>query len=511
MADVGINPGAWTDPRMMLAQQLIQGSADTSPVRSWTQELARALSGPIGAYEATKVRDDRNQALTDIYGGSAAPGGGQGAPAPAAHPDLLSRIGSFFTGNSPSAPAASGSSVPAAPASPPDQTSGAPQVASGAPPTSGAPSPGTQPIQGTSGAPQSPAPQSNGMGILGGGLQQQMYIARRMMQVGRERNQPDLVQQGAGILQNIQQEQAKAQIEAGGKLLEGGKVLNPDGTVTSLGGFNDTLSATEAAKAKGTALGGLDPSVTAGKVLQENTVNTGTMGTAAAKAGMVSGAEAGAKNASELAYAPKITTARDQAAADVALANQPKLEAAKTNAVNQANAGKPLTPEQQNGQEQKLSKDFQDLPIVKEHIAASQGYQNVLAAAKGTDKASDINLIDGLVKMFNPGATVRQSTFENFMEHSQGIPDNIRGLAGSVMNGAHLQPETRAQLVAQATDRMNSSRQIYNQLANFTSQQAASQGLNVKNVVPNFIDPLSAQEELARRRAAAQQQPVIAP
>ena len=43
---------------------------------------------------------------------------------------------------------------------------------------------------------------------------------------------------------------------------------------------------------------------------------------------------------------------------------------------------------------------------------------------------------------------------------------------GWFTNDQHLQPDTRAQLVAQATDRMNASRQVYNQLAGFASQQA---------------------------------------
>lgn len=505
MADVGINPGAWTDPRMLLAQQLIQGSSDASPVRSWTQELARALSGPIGAYEANQVRGDRTNALTSIYGG------GTGQPTQE-QPGLFARLGNFLNGT-PNTPNG-GQTQQLSPTGAVTPTSGTPDAPQGAGTTSGAPG-GPQATQaGTSGAPSQQSAQASPAGGMAGGLAQQMYTARRMMQVGREQNQPDLVQQGAQMLQAIQQEQAKAQADAIGKAAGEGRNYDPmanngQGGYTGIPGFNDTVGATKAAEARATAMGGLDPAVTAGKIGQENAVNTGTMGTAAAKAGAVSGADASARNASDLAYAAPITTAKDTAAAKVALATQPALDAAKLAATNTANAGKPLTPTERNTQEQTLSQHFQELPIVKEHIAASQGYQNVLAAAKGTDKASDINLIDGLVKMFNPGATVRQSTFENFMEHSQGIPDNIIGIVQSVKNGAHLQPETRAQLVAQATDRMNASRQIYNQLSGFATQQAVTQGLNPRNVVPNFIDPLTAQEVLAQRRAAAAQgQPV---
>lgn len=165
----------------------------------------------------------------------------------------------------------------------------------------------------------------------------------------------------------------------------------------------------------------------------------------------------------------------------------------------------PITPDQKIAAEQRAQKDFLENPQVKEHYEVGKNYRSVLQAAQGNDKASDINLIDGLVKMFNPGATVRQSTFENFMEHSQGIPDNVVGIVKSWYgNGAHLAPETRQQLVDQATGRMDSSRQSYNQLANFVQQAGTNQGLNVSNILPKYIDPLTAKEILAQRMAAKQ-------
>lgn len=264
MADVGINPGAWTDPRMMLAQQLMQSSTDASPVRSWTQELARALAGPVGAYEATKVRDDRTQALTDIYGNPT----GAASGAAANQPGLLARIGHSLFGSSTMGdqpqPNTSNPNLVAAAGSPLAQQldSSAPSVSSGGStygakftqPPSGSPSTPQNAVP-TSGAPVGPgtmqaatsgAPQASPMA---GGLAQQMYIAHRMMQVGREQNQPDLVQQGAAILQNIQQKQAEAQIEASGGLLKDGYILGPDGkTVTALGGKGEIDAANAAAK-----------------------------------------------------------------------------------------------------------------------------------------------------------------------------------------------------------------------------------------------------------------------
>jgi len=63
-----------TDPRMMLAQQLMQSSGDASPVRSWTQELARALNPAIGAYMFNKGQGEYNDTMAKALQASKSPG-----------------------------------------------------------------------------------------------------------------------------------------------------------------------------------------------------------------------------------------------------------------------------------------------------------------------------------------------------------------------------------------------------------------------------------------------------
>lgn len=486
MADLGGLPAsAWTDPRLMLAQQLMMQHSD-QPVRSGTQELALALGPVLGAWMMKKAQDNQTAALSDLYGIKSPSDGQKDSPG------LFERIGNLFSGS----PSSSPSPSPATPSGP-TATSGmpAPQDASASAGTSGMPPVGatgsTQPTAST------PSPSAMPQPGMGGPFARQIWQAYRMIQVGQERRLPQFVMQGTQMLQQIQQEQAKAAIDAAkeGKSLSYG----PDGTISVSGvnGYNDTVAATEAAKAHAAEMAKLGQDITQSRIAQTNALNTGTMGTEAAKAGAVEGAQANARNASDLNYAgPKAY--------------------ATTSATNLANAGRPLTPAERNDQEQKVAEQVRNYEPVKEYVNTAQGYQNVLSAAKGGDKASDINLIDGLVKMFNPGATVRQATFETFMEHSQGLPDNVIGMVKSFYsNGQHLAPETRSELLDQARNRMDAARTTYGQLAASVSDQAKSQGLNPRNVLPNVIDPLTAQEELARRRAAAaaaaQQQPVQMP
>jgi hypothetical protein len=501
--------GGWTDPRMMLAQQLIGGAADASPVRSWTQELARALSGPVGAYELGKVRDQQMQ------GYAAMAGIPQQQQPDSSEPGLLGRIGNSvgnFLGmggpdNAGAATPPGGPSTATAPQmAAPNGSAGAPSVTPPqamppAPPTSGAGAlqPRPSPTQAPTGTASQAAPV-----MAPGAIATATNYAQRMVSAGMQSGNFALVQQGSQLLAQIREKQAEAEMTANTDLMKQGQRLNNDGSTTAIAGYNTGLQGTEQAKATGTAIGSQDPAVTAAKIAATNATNMGTAGTDAAKAGMVSNATAMGANAPNVAGAEASKAAGvAQAQAGVRAATEPALAAATATATNAANAGKPLTPEQINGQEQKLSQDFQGTEAYKNHYNAVEGYKNVLTAAQGTDKASDINLIDGMVKMFNPGATVRQATFQNFLEHSQGIPDNLKGAIQTVYgNNAHLAPETRAQLVAQATDRMNASRQLYNPVVSFLSQTAQNQGLNPHNVVPPLIDPITAHEMLVKRGLA---------
>ena len=68
------------------ANRLLQEGSDASPVRSWTQGMARVAEGLVGGYESKKAMNDYSAAmqagqqsgaamLSSIFGG----GGGQGA------------------------------------------------------------------------------------------------------------------------------------------------------------------------------------------------------------------------------------------------------------------------------------------------------------------------------------------------------------------------------------------------------------------------------------------------
>lgn len=469
MADPSNLGYALTDPRMALANQLMQQGADSTPVRSWAQELARALQGAVGGYYGNKFRTDQTNAISGF--GDKVFGVPEGAPQPASNgPGLLGRV---FGGSAPHASPQAAPASPNAPDAPQGQSAGIPQP----------PPPGTP-------------------------VAQQLNYAKQLYYAGRSLNTPfgaSLMQQALTMRQSLIENEAKAQIETTGVLARQG--MKPDletGAISGIPGYQDVAEGNKIAETRGGELGKTDPSVTKARIAQTNAENTGTSASNAAKAGAATHATALASNAPDVAtLEASKASGVSQAQAKVAAETQPALEAAKAEAVNKVNAGRPLTPEQVNAQEQRLSHDFMETKTVKDHYEATQAYKNVIQAAQGKDKASDINLIDALVKMFNPGATVRQSTFENFMEHAQGVPDNIIGVVKGVMSGAHLQPETRAQLLAQATSRMDSSRQVYNSVADFARDQATKQGLNPQNVVPTLLDPLTA-TEIARARGFVQ-------
>lgn len=260
MADISLNPGAWTDPRMALANQLLQSSADATPVRSWTQELARALAGPTGAWEMNHLNAGRTKALSAIgdQAFGVAPAGQQASPAPDGGQSLLGGIGDAIFGKSKMhAQAPSDPNLVASAGSPLASSldSDAPSVSSGGttygakftqPPQSGGaspvpggpPQPQNQPMP--QGSPNTAQPPIPGAPADNSPVGKQMAYALAVYNTGKSQGGAygnQLMEQAQQMRQAILQKQADAQITAGGKLLGDGKILNPDNTVTAVGNY----------------------------------------------------------------------------------------------------------------------------------------------------------------------------------------------------------------------------------------------------------------------------------
>ena len=102
-----------------------------------------------------------------------------------------------------------------------------------------------------------------------------------------------------------------------------------------------------------------------------------------------------------------------------------------------------------------LRKEFEDLPEVKGYKVAVPAYKAVVDAAKRNTPQSDINLVYGIAKMYDPTSVVREGEY-NTVANSPNIPDKIKGYAQYLTGGGRLTAAVKKQIEDEARGRMQS-------------------------------------------------------
>jgi hypothetical protein len=97
-------------------------------------------------------------------------------------------------------------------------------------------------------------------------------------------------------------------------------------------------------------------------------------------------------------------------------------------------------------QEQDLRKEYGATPEYKRYDDVRAAYERVRSSASMDSGAGDIGTIFGFMKMLDPGSVVREGEFAT-AQNSSGIPDRVRNMYNSAINGERLTPEQRAEFV----------------------------------------------------------------
>ncbi len=133
----------------------------------------------------------------------------------------------------------------------------------------------------------------------------------------------------------------------------------------------------------------------------------------------------------------------------------------------------------------KLRSDVRDLPSYKNVSQAAPIYKTMLETAGRDSKASDLNLVYGLGKIFDPGSVVREGEMV-MVKNTASLPDWLVGSINSLNGGARLQPETRKAILTEAHSRMNSYHQMYEQETGMYRGIAESNRVNPDHVIAKF-------------------------
>ena len=131
--------------------------------------------------------------------------------------------------------------------------------------------------------------------------------------------------------------------------------------------------------------------------------------------------------------------------------------------------------------EQELRKEFENLPEVKSYKKAYPAYASIKDAASRNTPQSDINIVYGVAKLYDPDSVVREGEYGT-IANSQAIPEWLKGAAQRLAGGGRLTAETRRQIMTEANGRIQSYQAEHDKARASYEGIATRRGINPANV-----------------------------
>lgn len=135
--------------------------------------------------------------------------------------------------------------------------------------------------------------------------------------------------------------------------------------------------------------------------------------------------------------------------------------------------------------ENKLSDDYRAEPPVKSYRTVQPVYNSMKEAAGKNTAASDLNLVYGISKIFDPDSVVREGE-QVMVVNAGGLPSKVQSWIGMVNGGQKLSDALRKEIMAEADSRIGSLKQAHDQVSESYRRQAKDYGLNPDNVVRTY-------------------------
>ena len=155
-----------------------------------------------------------------------------------------------------------------------------------------------------------------------------------------------------------------------------------------------------------------------------------------------------------------------------------------------------------------LRKEFEGLTEIKNYKQAYPAFAAVKDAASRNTPQSDINIVYGIAKLYDPTSVVREGEYAT-VANSPNIPEKIKGYAQYLAGGGRLSPKTKADLVQEATGRLGTyeaeaqkARSSYEAIARRRGIDPANvfQGMGDMGNTPGLPDMSAVDAEIERRK-----------
>lgn len=132
-----------------------------------------------------------------------------------------------------------------------------------------------------------------------------------------------------------------------------------------------------------------------------------------------------------------------------------------------------------------LRRDFMK---TQEHINFAQAlpvYKTMLSTAGNDTRASDLNMVYGLAKIFDPPGVVREGE-QVGVRNTASMPDFLLGAVNTVNGGSTLTPETRSMIMREAYLRMKTYEDLYQQQSENFQAIAKRNRMTPEDITPSF-------------------------
>jgi hypothetical protein len=137
--------------------------------------------------------------------------------------------------------------------------------------------------------------------------------------------------------------------------------------------------------------------------------------------------------------------------------------------------------------EQGLRKEFEGLPEVKTYKQAYPTYAAIKDAVGRNTTQSDINLVYGIAKLYDPNSVVREGEYAT-VANSPNIPERIKGYAQYLSGGGRLSPEIKKQIMDEATGRIGTFQAEAGKARKSYEGIAKQRGMNPASVFADMGD-----------------------
>jgi hypothetical protein len=131
-----------------------------------------------------------------------------------------------------------------------------------------------------------------------------------------------------------------------------------------------------------------------------------------------------------------------------------------------------------------LRKEFDQLAPVKNYNQALPAFSAIKDAASRNTTSSNINLVYGIAKLYDPNSVVREGEYAS-IANSPNIPERIKGYASYLQGGGKLSENTIKQIVTEGEGRFKTYEDQYHAVRNDYKSIANKTGIDETLVFPS--------------------------